>query len=228
MSEPLRTWLRSRKKIRTFELIREHSAKALQVADEFLTGVNAALEGRRDETKAAFKRESLREREGDALRRKVMVELAKGELLPEERDYLMRLARRIDAVADYAHGASRILSFLPLENADESLKREVRTMASKVRQCVASMDDCVRKLIDGDLDGASAAAEAVDDLEEEVDELHMSTRRILMDEYYARADPRIIVFSSEFLEAVEDTSDRCEDVSDQVSVLLIYLSQPSA
>jgi uncharacterized protein Yka (UPF0111/DUF47 family) len=85
----------------------------------------------------------------------------------------------------------------------------------------------MRALSEGDVAGAEKGADMVEELEEEVDELHMSSRRILMGDFYDGSDPRVIVFSSELLEAIEETSDRCEDVSDQVRVLLVYLSQPS-
>lgn len=224
----LHTWLTARKKTHVFELLRDHSNKALQVVDEFLVALKAAFEGDQEAREAAFNRGTVREREGDAYRRGLMEELAKGELLPEQRDYLMRLARRIDAVADYAHGANRILSFLPIKSFDPELRQEVGVMCSKVRDCVASLDCCVRSLTDGDLTGATKCADSVEELEEEVDELHMKTRKILMKDYYAKADPRTIMFASEFLEAVEETSDRCEDVSDQVKILLVYMSQPSS
>jgi predicted phosphate transport protein (TIGR00153 family) len=227
MAAPLQNWLKARRKVKVLELMVEHSNKALEVTDEFLLAEKAALEGNIKERDAAFRRGTVREREGDALRRKTEEELAKGELSPEERGYLMSLAKHIDGVANYAHGASRILTFIPADRFDEPMKNEVRVMGSKVRDCVASMARCMRALSEGDVAGAEKGAGMVEELEEEVDELHMNSRRILMGGFYDGSDPRVIVFSSELLEAIEETSDRCEDVSDQVRVLLVYLSQPS-
>jgi len=227
MSKPLQDWLKVRRKVRVLELMMEHSNKALEVTDEFVLASKAALTGDLAARDAAFKRGRVREREGDALRRKTEEELAKGELTPEEREYLMRLARYIDGVADYAHGADRILTFVPADEFDEPMKKEVTVMCSKVRDCVASMVSCIRALSEGDVVGAGKGADLVEELEEVVDELHMSSRRILMGDFYSKVDPRVIVFSSELLEAIEETTDRCEDVSDQVRVLLVYLSQPS-
>jgi len=227
MSKPLQDWLKARRKVRVLELMMEHTSKALEVTDELLLASSAALKGDVEARDAAFKRGRVREREGDALRRKTEEELAKGELTPEERSYLMHLARQIDGVADYAHGANRILAFVPADEFDEPMKKEVSVMCSKVRECVASMASCIRALSEGDVVGAEKGADMVEELEEVVDELHMSSRRILMGGFYSRADPRLIVFSSELLEAIEETTDRCEDVSDQVRVLLVYLSQPS-
>jgi predicted phosphate transport protein (TIGR00153 family) len=227
MSRPLENWLTARRKMKVFELIREHADKALQVTDELVNMTDAALAGDHDRKEAAFERGRLREREGDVLRRKTEEELAKGELAPEERGYLMRLARQIDGVADYAHGASRVLTFVPADKFDETMKDEVRTMSAKTRECVASLDACVHKFTDGDIAGAIKAADLVEELEEQCDELHMSSRKTLMSAFYSSADPRTVVFSSELMEAIEETSDRCEDVSDQIRVLIVYISQPT-
>lgn len=227
MSKPLENWLNARRKTKVFELIAEHSGKALQVADAFVDMADAALAGDQKAMEAALERGNLREREGDVLRRKTEEELAKGELAPEERSYLMSLARQIDGVANYAHGASRILSFVPVSNFDELTKKEVRKMCGRTKDCVTSVDACVRHFTEGDIVGAVKAAGQVEEIEEQCDELHMSSRRTLMSPFYNSADARTIVFSSELLEAIEETSDRCEDVSDQIRVLIVYISQPS-
>ena len=227
MSKPLENWLNARRKTKVFELIVEHSGKALQTADAFQDMAEAALAGDQRVMEAAFERGSLREREADVLRRKTEEELAKGELAPEERGYLMRLARQIDEIANYARGASRILSFVPVNNFDEPMRKEVRKMCSKTKECVASVDACIRSFTDGDVAGAVRAAGKVEELEEQCDELHMSSRRTLLGSHYRSVDARTIVFSSELLEAIEETSDRCEDVSDQIRVLIVYISQPS-
>jgi len=80
MSKPLEEWLKARRTIRVMGLIQEHSEKALQVTDEFLHMVDASIANRQQDLDLAYKREELREREGDALRRKILEELARGEL----------------------------------------------------------------------------------------------------------------------------------------------------
>ncbi len=227
MSWGLGDWLKARRTVKVMGLIQEHSEKVLQVADEFLKVVDASIEGRQQDLEEAFKREQLREREGDMLRRKIMEELAKGQLAPEEREYIMRLARQMDLVADYAHGASRILTFLPLKNTDDVLKQQIREMCIKTRDCVASLNSCVKELVEKNIEGASHYADMVENLEEDVDQFHMKTRETVLGEFYSKVDPRIVAFLSEFFEAVEETSDRCEDCTDQIKVLIIYLSKPS-
>jgi len=228
MSKPLEEWLKARRTIRVMGLIQEHSEKALQVTDEFLHMVDASIANRQQDLDLAYKREELREREGDALRRKILEELARGELSPEEREYIMRLARQMDLVADYAHGAGRILTFLPLDRTDETLRQQIHEICNKTRDCVANLGQCIKELVQKDLNGAAYYVDIIEKLEEEVDELHMKTRRTLLGDYYSRVDPRIVSFLSEFFEAVEETSDRCEDCSDQIKVLIIYLSKPSS
>ena len=227
MSKDVEDWLRARRAGKVMGLIQSHSEKVLQVAEEFLNVVEASIGGRQQELMEAFKREELREREGDALRRKIMEELAKGELPPDEREYFMRLAKHIDDVADYAHGAGRFLTFLPLDNIDDLLKQQIREMCSKSRDCVANLNLCVRDLGEKNLNGALHYADMVEELEEDVDEMHMKTRKTLLTEYYSRVDPRIVSFLSEFFEAIEETSDRCEDASDQIKILVVFLSKPS-
>ena len=131
-------------------------------------------------------------------------------------------------MADYAHGVGRILNFLSLSKFDEELQNEIREMRDKVNECAINLDKVFRCISENRLKEALEYADKVERLEEEVDTLHMETRITLMKDKYANMDCRLITFIVDFLEALEDTSDRCEDTCDQARVVIVRLLQPKS
>ncbi|HDN18319.1 MAG TPA: DUF47 family protein [Candidatus Bathyarchaeota archaeon] len=221
-------WLRERRKIRIMELLLEHSRRTVEVVEECGRMIEYSLTKDDEKLRKSFERQEQMEREADYVRRRIMEELAKGELPPEEREFMMRLSRQLDYVADYAHGVGRILNFLPLSKFDEELQNEIREMRDKVNECANNLDKVFRCISENRLKEALEYADKVERLEEEVDTLHMETRITLMKDKYANMDCRLITFIIDFLEALEDTSDRCEDTCDQARVVIVRLLQPKS
>jgi uncharacterized protein Yka (UPF0111/DUF47 family) len=62
-------------------------------------------------------------------------------------------------------------------------------------------------------------------LEEKVDDLHQKARGILKDIETDGIHVGSIILLSQFLEAIENTADRCEDACDQARVMVVTLSK---
>jgi predicted phosphate transport protein (TIGR00153 family) len=98
-------------------------------------------------------------------------------------------------------------------------------MCSTTTEATLRVTDTVEKLMDGDLDASLKAADQVERLEEKVDGLHQKARGIFKDIETDGVHVGSIILLSQFLEAIENTADRCEDACDQARVMVVTLSK---
>jgi predicted phosphate transport protein (TIGR00153 family) len=166
-----------------------------------------------------------KEREADSMRRRIIEELVRGELPTDERAGLMRLGRQVDWITDWAHEASRILVMFDLSTMPEQAKGIAMEMCSTTTECTVHVATTVQKLVDGDLDGSLKSADEVERLEEKVDGLYQKARGFLKDIQTDGIHVGSIILLSQFLEAIENTADRCEDTCDQVRVMAVTLAK---
>lgn len=137
----------------------------------------------------------------------------------------MRLCRQIDWITDWAHEASRILVLFDLSQVPKQIQEVAMEMCSTVSACTARVSDSVRKLMDGAIEDTFKAADEVERLEEKVDQLYQGARSNLKDIQTNGIRVGTIILLSQFIEAIENTADRCEDSCDQVRVMAVTLSK---
>jgi len=225
-SRELEKWLKDRRKRKSMELIVEHADKVLQVVDELLNMLDSSINQDLSNLEKIYGRQDQMEKDADFLRRKLMYEIAKSELSPDMKKYFMELSREVDMIADYAHGAGRILFFLPLGNLDKDIKNNIEQMCVKTRECTVYLRNALSAILSLEYKRANELSDKVEEYEREVDTLYMEARKLLLSEKYSSLDPRIILFLSELLESIEETSDRCEDSVDYFRILLTELIKP--
>jgi predicted phosphate transport protein (TIGR00153 family) len=166
-----------------------------------------------------------KEHEADSMRRRITEELARGELPSDERASLMRLSRQVDWIADWSHEAGRILVMFVLSKMPKEVQDVSMEMCSTTSECALRVADMVQKLMDGEFDASLKAADEVEQLEERVDDMYQKARGILKDIETDGIHVGSVILLSQFLEAIENTSDRCEDTCDQARVMAIALSK---
>jgi predicted phosphate transport protein (TIGR00153 family) len=225
-SKDLEEWLKDRKKLKSYEMLVSHADKVFQVVDELLNLVRASMNAQNSKADAIYVRQEQMERDADFLRRKVMDEIARSELSSDMKKYFMELSREVDMIADYAHGAGRILTFLPLSGLGQEIKEKIEQMCVKTKECALNLRDALSAISSREYNRAVSLSDKVEGEEEEVDRLYAEARRTILGEKYSNMDPRVVVFLSEFIEAIEETADRCEDSMDYFRVLLVELTKP--
>jgi predicted phosphate transport protein (TIGR00153 family) len=206
-------------------LVLEHS-RTTTVAVELLGKcIQDAINGGKEELEKNFHLLEQREHEADVLRSRIIEELARGELPPDDRVNLMRLGRQLDWITDWAHEGGRILVMFDLSKMPKQIQDVLVEMCSTTTEATIHVTDTVEKLMDGNLDASLKAADQVERLEEKVDGLHQKARGILKDIETDGVHVGSIILLSQFLEAVENTADRCEDACDQARVMAVTLSK---
>jgi predicted phosphate transport protein (TIGR00153 family) len=206
-------------------LVLEHSQMTTVTVELLGKCIQDAIKGRKEELHKDFELLEQKEHEADILRRRIIEELARGELPSDDRASLMRLGRQLDWITDWAHEGSRILVMFDLSKMPKQIQDVSLEMCSTTIECASHVADTVRKLMDGDLTASLKAADQVERLEEKVDGLHQKARGILKEVETDQVGVGSIILLSQFLEAIENTSDRCEDTCDQARVMAVTLSK---
>ncbi len=215
----------ARRTVKAMGLVLEHSKMTTVTVEQLSRCIQDAIEGKKEELQRNFDLLEQKEKEADALRRRIIEELARGELPADERVGLMRLGRQIDWITDWSHEASRILVLFELSQMPKQIQDVLVEMCATVTECTVKVASCVQKLMDGALDESLKAADEVERLEERVDGLHQKARSNLKDIKTDGIPVGSIMLLAQFTEAIENTADRCEDTCDQVRVMAVTLSK---
>jgi predicted phosphate transport protein (TIGR00153 family) len=206
-------------------LVLEHSKMTTVTVELLEKCLQDAINGRKEELGKNFHLLEQREHEADVLRSRIIEELARGELPSDDRVNLMRLGRQLDWITDWAHEGSCILVMFDLSKMPKQIQDVLVEMCSTTTEATLRVTDTVEKLMDGDLDASLKAADQVERLEEKVDGLHQKARGIFKDIETDGVHVGSIILLSQFLEAIENTADRCEDACDQARVMAVTLSK---
>ncbi|MEM3019469.1 MAG: DUF47 family protein [Candidatus Bathyarchaeia archaeon] len=219
----LESWLKSRRKVQAISMVREHSKATMMAVEQLQRCISLAIEGKRDELAMGFNILQQKEREADVLRRRIIDELAKGDLPAAEREDLMRLAREIDWVIDWAHETGRILIEFDLEEMPEEIKDIAQDMAKVIGRCASKLDDCIEKLTNKAFYEALKAADEVEALEEEADRLYQRARGMINKLDGRKVPMGAAILLAQFMDALENTADRCEHTCDEVRVIVVTM-----
>jgi predicted phosphate transport protein (TIGR00153 family) len=211
--------------VKAMGLVLEHSKMTTLAVEMLAKCIQNAIDGRKEDLQSSFKLLHQKEQEADVLRRRIIEELARGELPTDERVGLMRLGRQIDWITDWALEAGRILVLFDLSKMPKQVQEEISRTCKTVAESTLKVAEAVAKLMDGEVDQSLQAADEVERLEEKVDSYYQEARGKLNDLSVDRVSVGSMILLSQFLDAIENTSDRCEDTCDQVRVMAVTLAR---
>lgn len=217
MSELIK-WFEKRRETKAIATIQRHLGLTTGIVEDLEKALQSAVKGNEKEMRERIERVTNSEKEADALRREVMDEVSKGELPPMDRVDLMDLVKRVDMVADWSRESTRVLGAIPIERVPNSVKEAFMEMVRSVRECTASLQICVNKMMTKPSE-ALQAADLVERLEEKVDDLHEKARILLTREDLPQAG--VVVLISQLFDALEMIADACEDACDQVRIIMV-------
>jgi predicted phosphate transport protein (TIGR00153 family) len=213
--------LKTRRKVLSISMVLEHSQATVMAIEQLDRCIGFALAGKRDDLLRSFDILQLKEKEADLLKRKIIGELAKGDLPISEREDLMRLARQTDDVIDWINETGRILVEFNLKDMPEDVKKTTIEMAQTIKSCVIKLDDCIEKLTNKEFQDALKAADEVERLEERQDGLYQQARRSIAGLKTDTVEIGQAILLSDFMDALETITDRCEDSCDEVRVIAV-------
>jgi predicted phosphate transport protein (TIGR00153 family) len=211
-------WFEKRKETKALKDVQRHLALTTGIVEDLEKTVAAATRADLKEMAVCIQRVSIGEKEADSLRRKVMDAISTGELSSTSREDLMDLVKKVDMVADWSRESTRVLGAIPMEQVPDTIKEAFMEMVKSVKQCTVSLQKCVNKMMTKP-EEALEAADTVEREEEMVDDIHEKARVLIGKEDVPRAG--VVVLASQLFEALEMIADSCEDVCDQVRVVMV-------
>lgn len=211
-------WFEKRRETKTLATVQRHLALTTEIVEDLEKAAIAAVEHDNEEMHRSIERVTREEREADALRRKVMDEISKGELSPTDREDLMGLVKKVDIVADWSRESTRILGATPMQHVPKPIKTELLEMVRSVKECARSLQKCVNKMMTKP-EEALQAADIVEREEEKTDDIHERARILIGNEDIPKAGVAVLI--SQLFEAIEMIADSCEDACDQVRIIMV-------
>jgi len=211
-------WFEKRRETKTLATVQRHLTLTTEIVEDLEKAAIAAVEHDNEEMRRSIERVTREEREADALRRKVMDEISKGELSPTDREDLMGLVKKVDMVADWSRESTRILGATPMQHVPKPIKTELLEMVRSVKECARSLQKCVNKMMTKP-EEALQAADIVEREEEKTDDIHERARILIGNEDIPKAGVAVLI--SQLFEAIEMIADSCEDACDQVRIIMV-------
>ena len=138
-------------------------------------------------------------------------------IAPPDREDLMHFTKSLDAIADYANGAGRILDFLDKKLPESILGKLVET-ANIITLAVERLKDAINSLISNDIKKVLSDCVRVEELEEQADEQKRMTIEAIV---HSDLSAPILLLTYQLTESMENVSDKVEDCADFIRVLAI-------
>jgi predicted phosphate transport protein (TIGR00153 family) len=211
-------WFEKRRETKALATVQHHLALTTGIVEDLEKAIMAAIKNDGKELQKCIERVANSEKEADKLRRKVMDEISKGELPPDDRVDLMDLIKRVDMVADWSRESTRVLGAIPMAHVPNTIKNEFMEMVKGAKECTISLQKCVNKMMTKPQEALQAADE-VEREEEKVDDIHEKARALLGKEEIPKAGVAVLI--SQLFEAIEMIADACEDACDQVRIIMV-------
>jgi predicted phosphate transport protein (TIGR00153 family) len=207
-------WFEKRRETKALATVQHHLALTTGIVEDLEKAIMAAIKNDGKELQKCIERVASSEKEADKLRRKVMDEISKGELPPDDRVDLMDLIKRVDMVADWSRESTRVLGAIPMTHVPNTIKNEFMEMVKGAKECTISLQKCVNKMMTKPQEALQAADE-VEREEEKVDDIHEKARALLGKEEIPKAGVAVLI--SQLFEAIEMIADAC----DQVRIIMV-------
>ena len=215
-------WIAPKRGENVLKMVEDHLELTKNAVSSLYRLVESVSE-ERDDTKQLYDSVSDLEMEADDLRRKMVDELTKGEMFPEEREDLMELVRAVDWIADWSKEAGRILIIIPFQKAPEEMKKAAQDMCRANLDCVSILAKCIHELHSNNPKEALNLANQVELLEEELDELYSIARGHLATMEFPDFSTGALILLNMFLDALETVADWCENSADIVRAVAVRI-----
>jgi predicted phosphate transport protein (TIGR00153 family) len=220
MAKRLFNWFTPKRGDKVLEMVEEHLELTQNAVNDLYRMVEASSTFREKETRTFFESVSRLEMQADQLRRRMVEELTRSEMFPEERDDLMELVRAVDWVADWSKEAGRILVLIPFDKAPQEMKQAAQNLCKANVDCVTVLARCVKVVLEDPVEALNLANE-VEVLEEEIDELYSVARGHLALLDFEGYTCGALILLSQFLDALETIADWCENTADVARAIAV-------
>ncbi len=194
-----------------YELVLKHAKTCSMAVKSFLESLKCLNGG--EECLRMLREVSQYEEAADAIRKEVLELLSVSGIPPLLREDFIRLAERIDMVADWIKAAARVLQVIyPLKISDE-LKENTLRLAEISYRSVELLYEALTAF-GVDYRKALGIIREIEEEEDKGDEVYIETLGVL-----AKLPPNILYVK--LVDGIENSIDACEDASDVLEEIIV-------
>lgn len=212
-------WFKTQREVNIIKGTQDHAKKVYDTVFELNKTIKKFFEGKVEEISAQVKRVNELEHECDAIRRKIMLDLSKGEIAPTVREDLAHLIKRLDLVANNANASAKRLSLLTPEIL-EPIASEIIEMSETTLKCANVLYKTIAKQLGESTAKIFESITEIHQLEHEVDVIIFNIKKKLIESNLNHPTyVGIIVY--ELINTIENISDNAEETADFVKIVKV-------
>lgn len=155
------------------------------------------------------------EHKGDNLTHQIHLELGKNFITPFDREDIHALASSLDDVADFIHGASNRMELYKVESPSEAMK-EISSLILEATEHVAKALFELKDL--KNIRNITDSCVRINSVENKADYIF---DKAVADLFEYEKDAINLIKNKEVLSAMEDATDKCEDVANVLESILV-------
>jgi len=215
------SWISRRRESGILERELKHLEKVRGTVEAVVREAEALAEGNFSLVEKEYEKVFTSEREADEVKSSIIEELSEGLIHPIDREELIRLVLGSDDIAAHAKSAARrmlILSKLEVR-PPEGIAKSFIEIARIALESVDKIIEAV-KVVRKDAKRAVKLSEEVERLEEKADDIRLVTEEELI-RWCNSSSPGSCLLLYRILEALEESTDKCEDVADIVRSIAV-------
>jgi Phosphate transport regulator (distant homolog of PhoU) len=195
----------------------KHVEETCKTVAYFAEAVNAFIKGDLQAKMAAISNVRESEHRADVLKAKMVEELAKGILLPPDREDLMHFVNTLDKIADWTNSSARLLAFIE-GKLPESILSNIALATDLIVNSISKLKEGINAVAMNDLKRALDNCADVDRFEHEADDQKKALIEAIL---HAKPEPAILMLTYNLAEYLEGVTDKIEDAADFVKIIAI-------
>lgn len=212
-------WFKNRREENIIKETRIHAKKVYDCIFELNKLILLFFEGKLHEVPSLIKKVSELEHECDDIRRKIMIDLTKGELEPSIREDLAHLINRLDAVANNTNATAKRFGLLTNDSLIP-IADELKKMSGISLKCV----EILYKTIDLYLGRASQQVYSniteINKLEHDIDVINFAIKEKLS-KIQPNYSPYTAILLFEMVNLLENISDNAEETAEFIKIIKV-------
>jgi len=195
----------------------KHVEETCKTVSYFAEAVNAFIKGDLQAKMAAISNVRESEHRADLLKAKMVEELAKGILLPPDREDLMHFVNTLDKIADWTNSSARLLAFIE-GKLPENILSNIALATDLIVNSISKLKESINAVAINDLKRALENCAEVDRFEHEADDQKKALIEAIL---HAKPEPAILMLTYNLAEYLEGVTDKIEDAADFVKIIAI-------
>ena len=161
--------------------------------------------------------------EADNMRRSIVLKVSTDVREGYVREWIARLIRRLDLIAESAKEAARYLTIIPYLEIPNEIRNVIEELSKLSMTSIDLVIDGLEALIEGDRTRAIDYANRVEEVEEMADNAIVNGRKLLVMYGERLTNAALVIMVKDFLEALENITDYAEDAGDYIRTLALRM-----